>query len=62
MPSFQLGGDFSDDEDDKPKVSLKILDDDVDLKLDTPLLSKIEGKKDEEEEDDDTGVKKGIVI
>ena len=62
MPNFQLGGDFSDDEeDDKPKVSLKILDDDVDLKLDTPLLSKIEGKKNDDDEDD-TGVKKGIIV
>ena len=45
MPNFQLGGDFSDEEDDKPKITLKILDDDVKLKLDTPMLSKLKKKR-----------------
>ena len=60
MPNFQLGGEISDEEDDKPKVTLKILDDDVELKLDTPLLSNVE--EEEKDEDDNTSVKKGIII
>ena len=61
MPNFQLGGDFSDEEDDKPKITLKILDDDVKLKLDTPMLSNVEEKKDDED-NDDSNVKKGIIL
>ena len=58
-PGFQLDGDMS-DEDDKPKIKLKILDSDVELKLDTPLLSNVEEEKGEEGDDDN--IKKDIII